>query len=114
MEAYTFLDNETVPDTINPLLYRQAQLNTINGLYNITEDIYQVRGYDGTTMTLVKGDTGWIIVDPRTSFETTRAAMILVKETVGDYPVRAVIYSHPHIQAAKGRIIRKEGRIREN
>lgn len=102
MEAYAFLDNETVPDTVNPLLYRQAQVNLINGLFNVTDDIYQVRGYDVTTMTLIKGDTGWIIVDPMTSVETARAAMDIVKRTVGDYPVKAVIYSHPHADHYQG------------
>ena len=81
MEAYKYLDNETRPDTINPLLYRQAQLNNINGLFNVTDSIYQVRGYDVTSMSLIKGETGWIVVDPMTSVESANGAMELVNKT---------------------------------
>ncbi|PWR70229.1 alkyl/aryl-sulfatase [Methanospirillum stamsii] len=102
MSAYDFLENATCPNTINPLLYRQAQLNNINGLYNVTDGIYQVRGYDVTSMTLVKGDTGWIVVDPMVTVETARAAMDIVNQTIGDYPVKAVIYTHPHVDHYQG------------
>ena len=102
MEAYKYLDNETRPDTINPLLYRQAQLNNINGLFNVTDSIYQVRGYDVTSMSLIKGETGWIVVDPMTSVESAKGAMELVNKTLGDYPVKAVIYTHPHADHYQG------------
>jgi len=102
MEAYGFLDNGTRPDTINPLLYRQAQLNNIHGLFNVTDGIYQVRGYDVTTMSLIKGDTGWIVVDPMVSVETAKAAMELVNRSLGYFPVKAVVYSHPHVDHYQG------------
>ncbi|MDD1729448.1 MAG: MBL fold metallo-hydrolase [Methanospirillum sp.] len=99
---YLFEDDATCPDTINPLLYRQANLNNINGLYNVTDGVYQVRGYDVTSMTLIKGDTGWIVVDPMITVETAKAAMELVNKTLGDFPVKAVIYSHPHVDHYQG------------
>ncbi|MFB3763899.1 MAG: alkyl/aryl-sulfatase [Methanotrichaceae archaeon] len=103
MEVFSFLDNGTCPDTINPLLYRHARLNNINGLFEVVPGrIYQVRGYDITTMSLIKGDTGWIIIDPMNSVETARAAMALVNRTLGNYPVTAVIYSHPHVDHYQG------------
>ena len=102
MEAYRFLDNGTWSDTINPLLYRQARLNNIHGLFAVTDSIYQVRGYDLSVITFVRGETGWIIIDPMTSVEPARAAMALVNRTLGDYPVRAVIYSHPHVDHYQG------------
>ena len=102
MDAYSFLNNASCPDTVNPLLFRQAQLNNINGLFEVTDGIYQVRGYDVTTMSLIKGNTGWIIVDPVTSVESGQAAMALVNKTLGDFPVKAVIYSHPHADHSQG------------
>ncbi|KAF5080767.1 putative alkyl/aryl-sulfatase YjcS [anaerobic digester metagenome] len=102
MEAYKFLNNETRPETINPLLYRQSQLNNINGLFEVTDGIYQVRGYDVTSMSLIKGETGWIVIDPMTSVETAKAAMELVNKTLGDFPVKAVVYSHPHADHYQG------------
>lgn len=94
--AYTFLENDA-PDTANPSLWRNAQLNHIFGLFEVTDGIYQVRGYDMTNITFVKGETGWIIIDPLMSVECSTAAFALLKENLGDYPVTAVIYSHPHV-----------------
>lgn len=102
MQAFSFLDNGTCPDTINPLLCRHARLNNINGLFEVIPGIYQIRGFDITAMSLIKGDTGWIIIDPMNSVETARAAMSLVNRTLGYYPVKAVIYSHPHVDHYQG------------
>ena len=103
MEAFSYQDNKSSPDTINPLLYRHARANKINGLFEVVPDkIYQVRGYDLTSMSLVKGNTGWIVIDPMLTVETARAAMALVNRTLGDYPVKAVIYSHPHADHYQG------------
>jgi alkyl sulfatase BDS1-like metallo-beta-lactamase superfamily hydrolase len=85
------------PDSVNPSLWRQAQLNSIHGLFKVSDRIYQVRGYDLANMTLIEGDTGWIIIDVMTAKETAAAAMELVREHLGDKPVMAVIYTHSHI-----------------
>ncbi len=103
MEEFKYQDNVSSPDTINPLLYRHARLNNINGLFEVVPGkIYQVRGYDITAMSLIKGNTGWIVIDPMHSVETARAAMSLVNRTLGYYPVKAVIYSHPHVDHYQG------------
>ncbi len=102
MEVFSYLDNGTCADTINPLLCRHARLNNINGLFEVVPGIYQVRGYDMTTMSLIKGNNGWIVIDPMHSVETARAAMDLVNRTLGYYPVKAVIYSHPHADHYQG------------
>ncbi len=56
-DAYAFLDGEC-PDTANPSLWRQSQLCAKQGLYEVTDGIYQVRGLDLSNMTLVEGDDG--------------------------------------------------------
>ncbi|MCQ2512719.1 MAG: MBL fold metallo-hydrolase [Lachnospiraceae bacterium] len=94
--AYAFLENDA-PDTSNPSLWRNAQLNHIFGLFEVTDGIYQVRGYDMTNITFIKGQSGWIVVDPLMSVECSTAAFALLKENLGDYPVTAIIYSHPHV-----------------
>ena len=94
--AYAFLENNA-PDTSNPSLWRNAQLNHIFGLFEVTDGIYQVRGYDMTNITFIRGRSGWIIVDPLMSVECSAAAFALVKKNLGDYPVTAIIYSHPHV-----------------
>jgi alkyl sulfatase BDS1-like metallo-beta-lactamase superfamily hydrolase len=117
MEVFSYLNNGTCPDTINPLLYRHARLNDIHGLFEVVPGkIYQVRGYDITTLSLIKGNTGWIVIDPMDSVETARTAMGLVNRTLGYYPVKAVIYSHPHVdhyQGVKGVITDEEVAARD-
>jgi alkyl sulfatase BDS1-like metallo-beta-lactamase superfamily hydrolase len=95
MTAYDFLNQER-PASVNPSLWRQAQLNAIHGLFKVTDRIYQIRGYDLSNMTLIEGDTGWIIVDPLTTVETATAAMALVDKTLGKRPVKAIISTHSH------------------
>ncbi len=85
------------PGSVNPSLWRQAKLNAIHGLFKVSERIYQVRGYDLANMSLIEGDTGWIVIDPLTTQETSEAAMRLVAEHLGERPVSALIYTHSHI-----------------
>lgn len=85
------------PETVNPSLWRNAQLVAKHGLFKVTDGIWQVRGFDLAVMTLIAGQTGWIIVDPLTSEETAAAALALANEHLGSRPVSAVIYTHSHV-----------------
>ncbi|MDG2051532.1 MAG: alkyl sulfatase dimerization domain-containing protein [Myxococcota bacterium] len=93
---YAFVEGEA-PDTVNPSLWRQAQLNGLHGLFEVMPGLYQVRGYDLANMTLIQGDSGWIVVDPLTSRETAAAALDLARRHLGDQPISAVIFTHSHI-----------------
>jgi alkyl sulfatase BDS1-like metallo-beta-lactamase superfamily hydrolase len=95
-DAYAFLDADC-PDTANPSLWRQSQLCAKQGLYEVTDGIYQVRGLDLSNMTLVESDNGVIVIDPLISKETAAAALALYREHRGDRQVMAVIYTHAHI-----------------
>ncbi|KMW74572.1 hypothetical protein TI10_01980 [Photorhabdus luminescens subsp. luminescens] len=90
-------DKTPAPDTVNPSLWRNAQLNMEYGLYKVSDHIYQVRGYDISNVTFVEGNTGWIVLDPATSAETAKAAYDLVSENLGKKPVVGVVYSHSHV-----------------
>jgi alkyl sulfatase BDS1-like metallo-beta-lactamase superfamily hydrolase len=96
MDRYKFFLKDQEFDSIHPSLNRQGELNMNFGLYKVMEGVYQVRGFDLANISFVKGDTGWIIFDPLTSEETARAAMELVDEHLGKFPVKAVVYSHSH------------------
>ena len=76
-KQYDFLNSEQVPPTVNPSLWRQAQLNAINGLFKVTERVYQVRGLDIANLTIIEGDSGLILIDPLLSNETAKAALDL-------------------------------------
>ncbi len=95
-DAYNFLV-EDAPLSANPSLWRNAQLNNICGLFEVTDGIYQVRGYDMTNITFIEGDTGWIVFDPLMSVECAKAALQLVNEELGEREISAVVISHSHI-----------------
>jgi alkyl sulfatase BDS1-like metallo-beta-lactamase superfamily hydrolase len=96
METWGFLDSDC-PDTVDPSLWRQARLTSKHGLYEVTEGIYQIRGFDLSNMTLVEGDTGVIVIDPLVSAEVSAAGLAFYREHRGDRPVTAVIYTHAHV-----------------
>ncbi len=85
------------PDTVNPSLWRQAGFNAQHGLYEVIDGFYQVRGFDTSTATFIRGNEGWVVIDPLTTTETARAAFELVTEHLGSRPVTAVIYTHSHV-----------------
>lgn len=96
LSKMAFLDGDA-PHTVNPSLWRQAQLNAQNhGLYEVVPGIYQVRSFDIANMTLIKGATGWIVIDPLTSSEASSTALQLANEQLGERPVVAVIHTHSH------------------
>ena len=94
--SWSFLDDAD-PTEVNPSLLRQSRLAAIHGLFKVTDRIHQVRGYDLSVMTVVDGDTGYIVIDPLISAEPAAAALQLVRDNLGDRPVVAVIYTHSHI-----------------
>ena len=96
MADYAFLKDEHAPDTVNPSLWRQAQLNCRHGLFEVVAGIYQVRGLDLSNMTLIEGDTSLIVIDPLVSVETAKAGLDLYFQQRGRRPVAAVIYTHSH------------------
>src|SRR5262245_27758917 len=96
LRDYAFLADEQAPPTVNPSLWRQARLNMHHGLFQVTDRIYQIRGFDISNMTLIEGDRGVIVIDPLISTEVARAGLVLYRSVRGDRPVTAVIYSHSH------------------
>lgn len=96
LSAYDFLKGPA-PASVNPSLWRQAQLLSKHGLFEVAEGVWQVRGFDLANATFVAGRTGWIVIDPLTSAETAKAALDLANEKLGARPVAALIYTHSHV-----------------
>ena len=97
LREYAFLSQPEAPSTVNPSLWRQARLNLHNGLFQVADRIYQVRGFDLSNMTIIDGQRGLIIIDPLISTETARASLELYYAHRGRKPVTTVIYSHSHV-----------------
>ncbi|MFM8826094.1 MAG: alkyl/aryl-sulfatase [Actinomycetota bacterium] len=96
-DNYGFLDRANpAPDTVHPSLWRHAQLNHHRGLFEVIPGVWQVRGYDISNITFIRGTRGWLVIDPLTTAATARAGYELVSEHVERLPVTAVIYTHSH------------------
>jgi alkyl sulfatase BDS1-like metallo-beta-lactamase superfamily hydrolase len=95
LSAYDFAD-AAAPATANPSLWRHLGLIRKHGLFKVAPQIWQVRGFDISVMTIIEGKSGFIIVDPLTVTESAAAAMELVREHIGDKPILAIIYTHSH------------------
>lgn len=89
------LDTEA-SDTVNPSLWRNTQLNSLYGLFEVVDGIYQVRGYDLSNITFIRSDSGWIIFDCGTTVETSVAALELFEENFGEAHIAAIVISHAH------------------
>lgn len=94
-DAYRFVEGQA-PATVNPSLWRHAMLNAQIGLFKVRDGIYQLRGFDIANMTLIEGQTGWIVVDPLTSRESAATALAFAREHLGNKPVTAIIFTHDH------------------
>ena len=129
ISRYEFITQDSPsPSTVNPSLWRQAQLNVIHGLFEVAPKVWQVRGYDISNITFIAGDTGWVVIDPLTNENTARISLELANKHLGARPVTAVIYTHSHadhfggvlgvttqadVDAGKCRVIAPEGFLHE-
>lgn len=95
-DQYSFLEDKC-PGTVNPSLWRQAQLCYKQGLFEVARGIYQVRGFDLSNMTVVEGQQGVIVIDPLISAECAAAALALYRQHRGNRKVTGLIYSHSHV-----------------
>ncbi|MFZ9051133.1 MAG: MBL fold metallo-hydrolase, partial [Steroidobacteraceae bacterium] len=94
--AYDFLQG-AAPPTVHPSLWRQGQLNAKHGLYEVLDGIYQVRGFDLSNVTFIRGERGWVVIDPLLTRETAQRALELVNQHLGTRPVTAVVFTHSHL-----------------
>lgn len=96
-DKYDFVRNSSTPDTANPSLWRNTELNSLYGLFEVVDGVYQVRGYDVSNVTFVRSDHGWIVFDCTTSKETAKAALDLLEQNFGEAHIATVVVSHAHI-----------------
>jgi alkyl sulfatase BDS1-like metallo-beta-lactamase superfamily hydrolase len=129
ISRYEFITQDSPsPSTVNPSLWRQAQLNVIHGLFEVAPNVWQVRGYDISNITFIAGEMGWVVIDPLTNENTARISIELANKHLGARPVTAVIYTHSHVDhfggvlgvttqadvdAGKCRVIAPEGFLHE-
>jgi len=114
-DVYSFLDGAPA-DTVNPSLWRHAQLNAQVGLFKVTEGVYQLRGFDIANMTVIEGKTGLIVVDPLSSRESATFALAFARKHLGNKPVTGLVMTHAHADhfgGALGVITTEEVQLRK-
>ena len=94
---YAFIDGELAPATVNPSLWRIARLNLANGLFKVTDGLYQLRGFDIANLTVIEGKSGLILIDPLTTAEVARAALEHYYAHRPKKPVVAVKIGRAHV-----------------
>ena len=107
--------SQPVPPTVNPSLWRNAGLVAKSGLFKVSDRVYQVRGVDNANMTLVLGDTGFVVIDTLTIAEAAKASIDLAREKLGNRPIMGVVYTHTHLDhygGIKGILDEQEARAR--
>lgn len=95
-EDFAFLQKPR-PSEVDAKLWRQSQLCQKHGLFKVAEGLFQVRGFDLSNISFVEGSTGIIVIDPLVSAECAKAALDLYRRHRGQRAVKAVIYTHSHI-----------------
>jgi alkyl sulfatase BDS1-like metallo-beta-lactamase superfamily hydrolase len=80
---------------VHPKLTGHSQKMT-PGVYQVAEKVYMAYGYGLTSPAMIVGDDGIIIVDPTEDVTTSKRCLEEFRK-FSDLPVKAIIYSHWHI-----------------
>ncbi|MEW9673566.1 alkyl/aryl-sulfatase [Ammoniphilus sp. 3BR4] len=96
MEMVEFLQGPA-PETVNPSLWRNSQLQSIAGLFKVVDGVYQIRGLSISTTVIIEGKNGVIVCDTLKSIEAAKAAMELYYQHRPKKPVTAIIISQSHV-----------------
>ncbi|MCR8842448.1 MBL fold metallo-hydrolase [Paenibacillus sp. SC116] len=93
LDKIKFLDQASAPETVNPSLWRNGQLQAITGLFKVVDGVYQVRGQGLATTILIEGKTGVVVCDTQSTIESAKAVMELYYKHRPNKPVSAIIIS---------------------
>ncbi|KUE79120.1 hydrolase [Aeromonas schubertii] len=94
--AMNYVQNSKAPASVNPSLWRHAQLVNRGGLYKVSEHIYQVRGQDLSNLTIIETDKGMVFYDVEYSGKALKASIELYEQHRGKRALKGVIISHSH------------------
>lgn len=91
-----FMQKKEAPPSVNPSLWRHAQLVNRGGLYKVSDHIYQVRGQDIANLTIIETNNGIVLYDVEYSVDTFKKSIELYEKERGKKPLKGVIISHSH------------------
>jgi len=82
-------------------LLREHSNEFLPELIQVTDRVYVASGYGASNSAMIVGDTGLIIIDTRESKSAARAVLEQFR-TVTDKPVKAIVYTHGHVDHTNG------------
>ncbi|MDR5016771.1 alkyl sulfatase dimerization domain-containing protein [Aeromonas veronii] len=94
--AMNYVQGNKAPESVNPSLWRHAQLVNRGGLYKVSEHIYQVRGQDLSNLTIIETNEGMVFYDVEYSGKALKASIELYEQHRGKRALKGVIISHSH------------------
>ncbi|MBR6228844.1 MAG: hypothetical protein IKQ97_03835 [Eubacterium sp.] len=82
--CYFIKESVEAPESVNPSMWQAAKMNLSTGVYSAAgRDIIQVRGLE-MDITLVRGKSGWIVIDVPSSDDVSRAGLRLAEKALGE------------------------------
>jgi alkyl sulfatase BDS1-like metallo-beta-lactamase superfamily hydrolase len=92
----TFPQSAEAAGTVNPSLWRQAQIMSFGGLFEVVPGIYQVRNHDIANVTFIETEDSVVVLDTGAIQECSQVAKDLYYAHRPDKPIRTIIYTHTH------------------
>jgi alkyl sulfatase BDS1-like metallo-beta-lactamase superfamily hydrolase len=99
----TIFELPSYPDqpTINPKLLATNDYWSPPAVHKVTDGVYVAVGYDLANSIMIEGDDGIIIVDTLSTYEDAKEVIAEFRK-ITDKPVKAIIYSHGHLDHVHG------------
>ena len=86
---------------INPNLLAANAFWSPPAVHKVTDGVYVAVGYDLANSIMIEGDDGLIIVDTLSTYEDAKEVIAEFRK-ISDKPVKAIIYTHGHLDHVHG------------
>ena len=86
---------------IHPNLIAANNFWSPPAVHKVTDGVYVAVGYDSANSIMIEGDDGLIIVDTLSTYEDAKEVIAEFRK-ISDKPVKAIIYTHGHLDHVHG------------
>jgi len=87
--------------SIHPKLLATNDYWSPPAVHKVTDGVYVAVGFDGANSIMIEGDDGIIIVDTLSTYEAAKQVITEFRK-ITDKPVKAIIYTHGHLDHVHG------------
>ena len=86
---------------VHPNLIAEYTYSHPPAVHKVTDGVYSAVGYDLANSIMIEGDDGLIIVDTLSTYEDAKEVIAEFRK-ISDKPVKAIIYTHGHLDHVHG------------